>query len=93
MAKKKSKISPDFIGDDPETMKEGTITPMPKKDMTIKEVLAIINFPSKKDIEVKFEICDNEFFAVDQKYFRRLGKNSLRLLADKCEELEELFLK
>lgn len=28
---KKSQISPDFIGDNPETMKEGTITPMPEQ--------------------------------------------------------------
>lgn len=28
--KKKNQISPDFIGDDPEKMKEGTITPDPK---------------------------------------------------------------
>ena len=28
---KKTKISPDFIGDNPETMKEGTISPEPRK--------------------------------------------------------------
>ncbi len=32
----KSQISPDFIGDDPETMKEGTITPIPKDKPKVK---------------------------------------------------------
>lgn len=31
-----NKISPDFLGDDPKKMKEGTITPKPKEDLKSK---------------------------------------------------------
>jgi hypothetical protein len=36
MVEEKSKIAPDFIGDNPETMKEGTITPKPKDKPNVK---------------------------------------------------------
>jgi len=32
----KNKISPDFIGDDPKTIKEGTINPIPKDKPNVK---------------------------------------------------------
>lgn len=53
----KNKISPDFIGDDPKTMKEGTITPVIEEEKEVLKTLPKITLPKDQAKEEWRKYC------------------------------------